>query len=106
MPGAVERRLDRLAKLLLAFVERAVLRGGENLHAQAASAADDAFGFQARIGLADRHRIDRALWATCRTLGSRSPSRSSPPATIAMDLIHDLPVNRHAGGRIDLENDG
>ena len=80
--------------------------GGENLHSQAADAADDAFGFQPRIGLADRHRIDGRVAGHLPNAGQQVALAEQSAGDQREDLIHDLPVNRHAGVGINLENDG
>ena len=93
---AVERGLDDHAELFQASVDRAVMSWREHLHAQAARATNDTFGFQPGIGLADGHRVNRRTLRNLPHAGQQVAFLEQPTGNQGMDLINDLPVDRHA----------
>lgn len=106
LDGAVDGRGGQGAEFLLAVSQRADGAWFEDTHALAADALDDAVEFEPGIGLADGHRVDLGGAGDFANAGEHVAGGESAAGDEGVDLIDELPINRNAGGGVELEEFG
>ncbi len=104
--GLGSRLLQERPQLVLSLSHRAPGRFMVDAHPLAAHALDDAVALQQRVSFRHRHLVDLQILSDLPH-GRQQVSFNEPAAgDERTDLIHQLPIDRHAGGWTYLEVEG
>src|SRR5688500_9602046 len=78
---------------------------GQHAHALPAHELDDLFLLEQRVRLGDRHRIHFQLLRDLPDGRQEVAGAQTTPGDLRPNLVHELPINRHAGGGGDVHRE-
>lgn len=105
LDGSMDRGGGEVAELLAAFIERAAAVGLEDSHSLAADSFDYPLRFEAGVGLADRHGVNLGRFGDVANAGEHIAGSKPPAGDQGVNLIDELPIDRHARRWMELEKD-
>ncbi len=100
------RLFDQRPEFLAAIGERAAGAGGPDPHPRAADPLDHPLRLQPGIGLGNGHHVHFQLRRQLPHAGQKFARRQPAAGNQGADLIHDLPIDRQARGRMNGESEG